>query len=92
MARIEIVNGAHVPPHAYVSVNNHGFLVDLSNVRGTLWDGPTVAKVQWGLRDTFRREFGRVTLKNGTTRSFFDKKLMEPYLAAWREKKAELGV
>jgi hypothetical protein len=53
-----------------------------SGCGGQLWDANNVAKVEWGLLDQTRRRFGRVTLKNGQTRTFFEPDLMTPYINA----------
>ena len=39
----EIVGGDHDPPHTYMVVAGHGFLIDLSRVAGELWDQNNVA-------------------------------------------------
>jgi len=84
MNLIEIVNGNHSPAgHAYVAVDHFGMLVDLSEVAGQIYDPPTTARVVFGLKDLEGRRFGRVTLKNGQSRTFFDAALMTPYLNAF---------
>jgi hypothetical protein len=40
---IEIVDGDHDPPHTYMVVAGHGFLIDLSRVAGELWNQNNVA-------------------------------------------------
>jgi hypothetical protein len=35
---VEIVGGDHDPPHTYMVVAGHGFLIDLSRIAGELWD------------------------------------------------------
>jgi hypothetical protein len=89
MARIEILNGAHIPPHAFMVVDGYGLQVDLSNVVGELWDQETTARVDWGLRDTSNKVFGRVILKNGQGRPFYDIALMKPYLIAYEARAKE---
>ena len=42
-ALIEIVGGDHDPPHTYMVVAGHDFLIDLSRVAGELWDQNNVA-------------------------------------------------
>ena len=88
---IQIVNGDHDPAWPYVAVDNHGMHVDLSAVKGQLWDAPTVARIEWGMRDLSGNRFGTVTLKNGTSRTFSDANLMLPYLRAWKLRSAELA-
>jgi hypothetical protein len=41
--------------------------VDVTGM-GELWDRPTAAKLQWGLRNPQGTEYGRITLKDGTSR------------------------
>jgi hypothetical protein len=93
MALIEIHNGDHQPPHAFMIVERHGLQVDLANVQGELWDA-NVASVIWGhvyhaTPADPGKVCGIVRLKNGQTRRFFDFKLMAPYLAAYAVRKAE---
>lgn len=93
MARVEIINGDHIPNLPFMIVDKHGLHVDLSNVTGELWD-PTVAKIEWGiLHPGTGRTFGRVHLKNGQGRIFWDAMLIQPYLATymarWLEEKAK---
>lgn len=91
MDQIEIHHGANNdPPHAMMVVNRHLVSLDLSKVPGQLWDEPTVAKVLWGLRTDDGRIYGRVFLKAGGARNFFEKDLLKPYLAAYEARKAEL--
>jgi hypothetical protein len=40
---IEITGGDHDPPHPFMVVAGHGFLIDLSRVAGELWDQNNVA-------------------------------------------------
>jgi hypothetical protein len=56
--------------------------VDLSNVAGQLGD-PTVARIEWGIQDQQGRLFGRVVLKSGQTRAFWDRSLLTPYFNAY---------
>jgi hypothetical protein len=42
-ALIEIVGGDHDPPHPFMVVRGHGFLIDLSQISGELWDQNNVA-------------------------------------------------
>jgi hypothetical protein len=77
---VEIINGDHDPPFPFMIVNRFGMHVDLSKVQGQLWDAPTVAKIEWGLLTLEKKPFGRVTLKNGQTRTFFSQDLMTPYV------------
>lgn len=90
--RVEIINGEHVPPIPFFIVDAVGCHVDLSNVVGQLWD-PTVARIDWGLQDAAGKTFGRVQLKNGQGRNFWDATLMQPYLEAfvkrWLEEKGK---
>lgn len=85
---VEIINGDHVPPIPFIVVDGTGCHVDLSNVGGQLWD-PTVAKIEWGLTDASGKVFGRVQLKNGQGRNFWDHTLMLPYLEAFTKRWAE---
>ena len=62
--------------------------LDLSRVAGALWD-PTVESITW-CKGLDGRMGGRVTLKNGTGRNFFDSNLLTPYVNAWKAKRAEL--
>jgi hypothetical protein len=39
---VDIINGDHDPPFPFVVVGNRGLHVDLSNIRGQLWDENTV--------------------------------------------------
>jgi hypothetical protein len=34
-----LVRGDHDPPHPFMVVRDHGFLIDLSRVSGELWKG-----------------------------------------------------
>jgi hypothetical protein len=93
MPQIKIINGDHVPNWPFVIVDAVGMHVDLSEVRGELW-ADNVARIEWGLVDAANgKTFGRVILKNGQGRKFFDPMLMQPYLAAymtrWLEEKAK---
>lgn len=64
--------------------------VDLTGVDGQLWDAKTVRSVLWGLKNDEGRVYGRVEMRNGTRRSFFDAGLLAPYEAAFRKRHAEL--
>jgi hypothetical protein len=79
--QFEIRAGDHVPDLPFVIVNRQGIHVDLTGI-GELWDGPTTAMVQWGLISNAGIEFGRVTLKDGTSRNFHDRDLTLPYVKA----------
>jgi hypothetical protein len=85
---ISITAGAHDPPHPFMKMGQHGFLIDLSRVAGALWD-PTVESITW-CKGLDGRMGGRVTLKNGTGRNFFDSNLLTPYVNAWKAKRKEL--
>lgn len=91
MSSIEIINGDHDPALPFMVVDRHGMHVDFSTVTHQLYDQNTVAKVEWGLVDQQGRLFGRVTLKNGTGRTFWDADLMTPYLNAYKATKAALN-
>jgi hypothetical protein len=85
--------GRHDPVGTvYMSVNAHGFLIDLSAVPGDLVD-PAILRVEWG-RQVVRGEAGEAgrIIRRGESRVqvFHDRQLIEPYLAAWRARKAEL--
>jgi len=93
--RVEILNGDHhvdgkgnLP---FVIIDRTGVHVDLTGI-GQLWDAPTVARIDWGLRDVSGKVFGRVTLKNGTSRNFFDVELMAPYLNAYYQERERQGL
>ena len=93
MPTIDIINGDHAvgPDGAnwpFMVVDRCGLHVDLSTVRGELWD-PTVAMVTWGHMHINGKLFGTVRLKNGQGRVFWDVNLMRPYLAAYAIRKAE---
>jgi hypothetical protein len=75
---VEILNGVNDPPHPFMVVNRNGVHVDMTQVEGELYDANTVARVVWGMRDPSGTLFGEVTLKNGTSRTFFDPNLMTP--------------
>jgi hypothetical protein len=87
---IEILNGAHDPPHPFMVVDRRGLHVDMTNVGGELWDAPTVRKITWGLRDRTGKLFGTVELVNGTSRNFWNGDLMTPYLHAYKAARAVL--
>lgn len=72
-------------------VDNHGFLIDLSGIKGTLVD-PTILQVEWGMlgRGGETREGGLITRQDGSKQPFFDKALLKPYLDAWTARRAEL--
>lgn len=75
----------------YMVVDGHGFLVDLSQIVGSLVD-PTIRSVTWGLQidgNTMRRG-GTITRHDGSKQLFWDNKLLKPYLDAWRLKRDEL--
>ena len=87
----------HNPGMHYMVVDNHGLLVDLRNMRNSAVDpssltDPTVAQVTWGpsIRDGEMSESGTVTLVDGTRRTFFDKVLLRPYLAAFEARRRDL--
>jgi hypothetical protein len=89
MGTVEIINGDHQvarsPPeaqHAFIVINRLGVLVDLNGV-GQLWDDQTVRHIFWGMRDDHGRVCGRIELKNGVTRLFYDAHLMVPYVDAY---------
>jgi hypothetical protein len=93
MPKVTIISGDHIPPIPYMIVDNVGMQVDLSGVKGELW-GPTVARVEYGMtQQPSGKIFGRVVLKNGQGRTFWDPSLIQPYLAAyitrWTEEKAK---
>jgi hypothetical protein len=66
----------HDPPLQFMVVNRFGLFVDLSKVYGQLFD-PTVLEITWGELTMDGRTFGRVKLKNGTGRTFWDSELMD---------------
>lgn len=89
---IEIINAeGNDPPFPFMIVNRFGMHVDLTNVQGQLFDAPTVFKVEWGLRSPDGRVFGKVTLKNGQSRTFSDFDLMTPYTNAYHLERERRG-
>ena len=78
---VEIIAGEHDPPHPFVDVDRRGIHVDLTGVQGHLWD-VTASHLVWGLRDGNGGIFGRITFKNGNSRTFGDPLLILPYVAA----------
>lgn len=80
---VKILNGPHDPPYPIVIVDGSGLQVDLSKVNGELFDRNTTDRIEWGLTDPSGHTFGRVWLKNGTARVFWDRDLMTPYLDAY---------
>ncbi len=87
--KVEIIGGDHIPPIPYMVVNNRGMHVDLSEVRGELWDPANTAKVVWGIREVSGRVYGTVQLKNGQGRKFYDASLIQPYLNAYLDRYLE---
>lgn len=83
--------GARVPH--WMVVDNHGLLLDLSGVLGNLVD-PTITAVTWGLQRDGNdlREGGTIVRQDGHRQAFWDRGLIEPYLKAWKAKKAEIEV
>lgn len=84
--------GKHEPAgHHYMVVDGHGLLVDLSGVSGQLLD-PTITRVTWGLqRDGVEmKPGGTIVRQDGHKQVFWEAKLLEPYLEAWRAKRDEL--
>jgi hypothetical protein len=57
-------------------VDRFGLFVDLSKVHGQLFD-PTVLEITWGERTMDGRAFGKVKMKNGTGRTFWDPELID---------------
>jgi hypothetical protein len=89
MGTVEIINGDHEvagapfdAKHAFIIINRIGLHVDLNGV-GQLWDHQTVRHVFWGIRDERDRVCGRIELKNGVARLFYDAHLMVPYVDAY---------
>ena len=72
-------------PAALLQAKRH---CDLSGIC-ELWDGPRVAKIQWGLRNPQRTEFGRITLNNGASRNFWNRDLLLPYIRVHKRRWAE---
>jgi hypothetical protein len=64
-------------------VDNHGFMVDLSEIEGTLLDS-TIHAVTWGpMRDGVEmREGGSIIRQDGSRQLFWDPELLKPYLDA----------
>lgn len=92
MFSVQIINGDNDPAHPYIAVDRLGMQVDISNVHdGQLWD-PTVARIEWGILDQQGRRFGRVTLKSGQSRPFFDQALLTPYLNAYYHEAEKRGL
>ena len=89
--RMEITAGTESNPLPLMVLNNVAMHLDLSAVKGTLWDNPTTAQVTWGIVDAQTgRMFGRVLLKNGNKRTFFDATLIQPYVDAFTKQYAKL--
>lgn len=84
--------GNHEPAgQHYMVVDNHGFLVDLSRVTGTLHD-PTILRSEWGPIVTPGGfvDAGVITRQDGGKQPFYGKDLLKPYLDAWKARKAVL--
>lgn len=84
--------GAHEPAgQHYMVVDNHGFLIDLAGVRGTLVD-PTILRAEWGpvMTPGGPREGGVIVRKDGSKQPFSNRDLLKPYLDAWRARRAAL--
>lgn len=83
--------GEHDPPAHYMQVDNHGLLIDLSRVTGTLVD-PTIRRVEWGptIIAGESREAGSIYRQDGGRQTFFDVTLLKPYLDAWTAKRDAL--
>lgn len=81
----------HPPGWVYMVVDNHGFMLDLSGIAGTLVD-PTITAVTWGpQRDgADMRDGGCIIRQDGTQQLFWDSELLKPYLDAWRLRRQEL--
>jgi hypothetical protein len=73
----------HDPALQFMVVDRFGLFVDLSKIHGQLFD-PTVLEITWGERTMDGRTFGRVKMKNGTGRTYWDPELIEPYLRVWK--------
>lgn len=76
----------------FMVVDNHGFMVDLSEIEGTLVD-PTIKAVTWGpLRDGVEMREGGAIIRQGGAKPqlFWDPELLKPYLDAWRLRREEL--
>jgi hypothetical protein len=75
----------------FMTVDHHGFMVDLSKIEGTLVD-PTISAVTWGpLRDGADMRYGGCIIRqDGTQQLFWDDALLKPYLDAWRLRRHEL--
>jgi len=75
----------------FMTVDNHGFMVDLSKIEGTLVD-PTILAVTWGpqLNGADMRDGGCIIRQDGTKQVFWDDALLKPYLDAWRLRRREL--
>jgi hypothetical protein len=87
--KVHIINAdGHVPPLPLMIVDRFAMQVDLAKIEGELFD-PTVAEITWGDKTDGGKLFGRVRLKNGTGRTFWDPELLLPYLKAFRLAKAD---
>jgi hypothetical protein len=82
----------------HMVVDGHGFLIDLDNVRNSIVDpgsltDPSVRRVEWGpVRQGGEvREGGVITRQDGSQQTFFDRHLLNPYLALYEKRKAELA-
>jgi len=85
--------GDHEPKgHHYMVVDGEGALIDLSGVDGTLHD-PAILRVTWGTIGVGGAAMpgGVITRRGGTTQNFFDAKLLEPYLAAFKARRQALA-
>jgi hypothetical protein len=100
---IEANRGQHNAPHDFthhMTVDNHGLLVDLSGIQHSVvnaqsFNDPQVSRVEWGLHSlpdgrggTRMVEGGTVYLRGGSTQSFFDRTLLDPYLAVYEKTKS----
>lgn len=80
---VEILNGDNDPPLPFVIIDRVGHHVDLSQCGGELFDPPTTSRIIWGIRSPTGQTFGRVELKNGESRTFWDEELIWPYVKAY---------
>ena len=87
--RVVILAGDHDPRWmTYIAVDNHGTLVDLSNVKGPLADA-SIQRTEWrpGVDNV---EYGSIYYRDGHVQTFHDRSVVDPYIAAFRARVAEL--
>jgi hypothetical protein len=84
--------GNHEPKgQHYMAVDAVGLLIDLAAVKGTLHDS-VIARVTWGQLTNGRamRDGGVIVRRDGSRQTFFEQVLLEPYLGAFKLRKAQI--